>query len=155
MVELGPELLRPVCASPVWIAEVLADGPYASPDDLVRASDTIVAGLDWPEVLVALAAHPRIGDRASGTDREAQWSRQEQSAAATPDELTQQELRAANLAYEQRFDHVFLICATGRSAPEILAEATRRLANDPVAEQAEVRRELAAIVRLRLAKALA
>jgi 2-oxo-4-hydroxy-4-carboxy-5-ureidoimidazoline decarboxylase len=58
----------------------------------------------------------------------------------------------ANVDYESRFGHVFLICATGRSASEILAEARRRLGNDVDTERAEVRRELRDIVRLRLAK---
>jgi len=155
MIALPAAQLHPVCASPLWLAQLLLGQPYATPDELAGASDAILAKLEWGEILAALAAHPRIGDRAKGADTEAQWSRQEQSAAATQDERTQQALLDGNVAYEQRFDHVFLICASGRSAGEILAELTRRLANPPAEEEREVRRELAAIVRLRLAKALA
>jgi 2-oxo-4-hydroxy-4-carboxy-5-ureidoimidazoline decarboxylase len=108
-----------------------------------------VTALEWPDVLEALAAHPRIGERATGADREAAFSRQEQSSAAG--ELAE-DLHAANVAYEERFGWVFLICATGRTAAEILGALAARLGNDEPTEQATVRAELAAIVDLRLAK---
>jgi 2-oxo-4-hydroxy-4-carboxy-5-ureidoimidazoline decarboxylase len=62
-------------------------------------------------------------------------------------------LRAGNVAYEERFGHVFLICATGMSAASVLAALQARLGHDPAAERAVVRDELMKIVRLRLAKA--
>ncbi len=115
----------------------------------------MIAELDWADIEQALAAHPRIGDRASGTGQEAAWSQQEQLTAADRSAQAEADLYSANLAYEQRFGQVFLIYATGRTSDEIVAEARRRSANDLAAEQDEVRRELAAIVRLRLAKTLA
>ena len=99
-------------------------------------------------------AHPRIGERATGSGTEAGWSRNEQAAAATVDERIAAELNAGNVAYEHRFGHVFLICATGRAATEILAALNARLGHDPELERTVVRAELQAIVRLRLAKAL-
>ena len=100
-----------------------------------------------------LASHPRIGERAAADSREGGWSRQEQSGAAGAAEQVRRELAAGNAAYEQRFGHVFLICATGLSAEAMLAALRSRLRNDPIAEREVVRGELVKIVRLRLAKA--
>src|SRR4051794_38136605 len=102
-------LLRPVCASDAWIDALVAGRPYGSVVAVQERSDEIVAGLDWPDVAQAVQAHPRIGDRPAGAGPEAEWSRAEQSAAAGGTD----ELRAGNLEYEQRFGHVFLVCATG------------------------------------------
>src|SRR4051812_1538117 len=82
MREPSPADLRACCASTAWAEAVAAAGPYASLDELVRASDRVIAGLPWADVEEALAAHPRIGERAAGNGREAAWSRQEQSGAA-------------------------------------------------------------------------
>ena len=92
----------------------------------------------------------RHGDRVTGTDRESAWSRQEQSGAA--DSTVAEQLLAGNVAYEARFGHVFLICATGRSPQGMLAELRRRLDNTTEAERGVVRAELREIVRLRLIK---
>jgi 2-oxo-4-hydroxy-4-carboxy-5-ureidoimidazoline decarboxylase len=145
------ETLRPACASPAWRNAILAGRPYGTLAQLVAASDAVITDLPWSEVEAALAAHPRIGERAAGTDRESTWSRQEQSGAAEADA---ERLRAGNVAYEERFGHVFLLCATGRSGDQMLAALTERLTHDAPQEQVVVRRELAAIVALRLAKAL-
>jgi len=152
-------LLRPACAGTRWIERVLDGRPYGSLSALIAASDRAIAALSWPDIEEALAAHPRIGDRAlmRGTrsgDREASWSRQEQAAAAHAGADVQAALGAGNAAYAERFGHVFLICATGRSATEILSALHGRLGHDPVAEREVVRAELVQIVRLRLAKAL-
>lgn len=148
------ELLRPVCASTHWL-RALADGrPYLSLPAVVERSDSVIAELDWPGVEEAMSAHPRIGERSVGGDLESSWSRQEQSTAAgaTTDDSTA--LHDGNLAYEQRFGHVFLVCATGRTPRQILDALNERLDNDEDTERQVVRRELAAIVRLRLARAL-
>ncbi|HEX8092341.1 2-oxo-4-hydroxy-4-carboxy-5-ureidoimidazoline decarboxylase [Jatrophihabitans sp.] len=145
--------LMPCCASRRWISGLVSGRPYARLDRLTAASDALLARLDWPELESALAGHPRIGDRASGAGRSDGWSRQEQAGTATAADLVRQELAAANVAYERRFGHVFLICATGLSAETMLNALLSRLANDPIAEREVVRSELAKIVRLRLAKA--
>ena len=95
-----------------------------------------------------MAAHPRIGQRAAGQDRESQWSRQEQSTASGASTDVSTALHDGNVAYEQHFGHVFLVCATGRTPLQILEALTERLDNDEQTEQDVVRRELAAIVRL-------
>jgi 2-oxo-4-hydroxy-4-carboxy-5-ureidoimidazoline decarboxylase len=145
--------LRPCCASRAWLDALVGGRPYRDLVTLTAAAESALVALDWPAVLEALDAHPRIGERAAGSGTEARWSRGEQSTAAGADQRVLAELHAGNVAYEQRFGHVFLICATGRSAPEIMAELTDRLDHDFDQEQAVVRAELQAIVRLRLAKA--
>ena len=96
-----------------------------------------------------LAAHPRIGEKAAGNGAEAAWSREEQSAVEQ-DAAVQQALAEGNRAYEQRFDRVFLICATGRSGEEVLADLRSRLGNDEATEAAVVADELRKIALLRL-----
>ena len=145
--------LMPCCASRRWISGLVSGRPYARLDRLTAASDALLARLDWPELESALAGHPRIGERASGDGRSDGWSRQEQAGSATAADGVRQELAAANVAYERRFGHVFLICATGLSAETMLGALRSRLRNDPVAEREVVRSELTKIVRLRLAKA--
>jgi 2-oxo-4-hydroxy-4-carboxy-5-ureidoimidazoline decarboxylase len=146
--------LMPCCASRRWIAQVVAERPYGSLAALTRHSNEIIAQLSWSEVLEALAAHPRIGDRAADKGREAGWSRQEQAGTAAISDHTRLELVAANRAYEEQFGHVFLICATGLTSTQMLGAARSRLRNDPVAEQQVVRTELAKIVAIRLARAV-
>ena len=148
------ELLRPVCASEQWLQALAAARPYGSFEAVVERSDAVLAGLDWAGVEDAMSAHPRIGERADGGDRESSWSRQEQSSSAGATADDSSALRDGNVAYEQRFGHVFLVCATGRTPRQILDALNERLDNDVDTERQVVRRELAAIVRLRLAKAL-
>lgn len=149
------EALLACCASPRWARQVTAGRPYADLAALEAAADEGLRQLDWDGVREALSAHPRIGDRANGSSTEAGWSRTEQAGVDSATVTTRAELVAVNAAYEERFDHVFLICATGLPAATMLAEARRRLANEPADEQVETVRELGKIVRLRLAKLVA
>ena len=150
-------LLRPSCASARWIERMVSGRPYGTLPALLAASDATIGALGWPDIEQALAAHPRIGARAArgtpGGDREAAWSRQEQSGTRDAPADVQAGLRAGNAAYEERFGHVFLICATGMSAASMLAALQARLGHDPATEREVVRDELRKIVRLRLAKA--
>jgi 2-oxo-4-hydroxy-4-carboxy-5-ureidoimidazoline decarboxylase len=124
--------------------------PYPDVDALVRRVEEISRSLPWEEVAIALSDHPRIGDRVIGSTGGAQSSRREQNGMATADAEVRAALAAGNRAYEQRFHHVFLIRAAGRSAEEMLAELNRRLANDVEVERAEVTRQLAEITALRV-----
>ncbi|GAA1019371.1 OHCU decarboxylase [Acrocarpospora pleiomorpha] len=152
MREFGRPDLLACCASPRWADAVLALAPYRTVGDLTAAGEAALAGLGWDDILEALAAHPRIGDRAAGADREASWSRSEQAGTAHADAAILGALRQGNEAYERRFGHVYLICATGRPAEEMLDLLLARLANDPDVERKIVRDELGKIVKLRLAK---
>jgi 2-oxo-4-hydroxy-4-carboxy-5-ureidoimidazoline decarboxylase len=126
---------------------VVAGRPYADRAALRRASDDIVAALDDSALDEALAGHPRIGERS-----ESAWSRQEQAGAAAADDELHAQLADANADYERRFGHVYLVCATGKSAAELLDLCRARLANPPDVEGRVVREELAKINALRLDK---
>ncbi|TDP70764.1 2-oxo-4-hydroxy-4-carboxy-5-ureidoimidazoline decarboxylase [Actinokineospora alba] len=136
------------CSSRRWAGEMVVGRPYGDVNQLIARSDRVFAALQWEDLREALDAHPRIGERAVGDSREAGWSRGEQAAAGGGGD----ELKQANVDYEDRFGHVFLICATGLTADAILAEAHRRLRNDVAAEREEVREELCKIAALRLVK---
>ncbi|MFF5294612.1 2-oxo-4-hydroxy-4-carboxy-5-ureidoimidazoline decarboxylase [Paractinoplanes globisporus] len=149
------EDLLACCAAPGWGAAIVARRPYRERLEIIAAADRAAHGLSWPEVRVGLSAHPRIGERASGDSKEASWSRREQSTAAqSADELTKAALVDANRAYENRFGHVFLIFANGRTQEEILAQARDRLANDEETERVIVADELRKIALLRLERVL-
>ncbi|MEU4245500.1 2-oxo-4-hydroxy-4-carboxy-5-ureidoimidazoline decarboxylase [Actinoplanes sp. NPDC026619] len=153
-VRLEEDLLA-CCAAPAWGAAVAAKRPYRERSEIISAGDAAARGLTWPDVLAGLSAHPRIGERAAGDSKEAAFSRREQSTAAQgADELTKAALIEANRAYEERFGHVFLIFASGRTQEEILAVARERVANDEETERAVVRDELRKIALLRLERVL-
>jgi 2-oxo-4-hydroxy-4-carboxy-5-ureidoimidazoline decarboxylase len=136
------------CASRRWADEILARRPYHDLAQLRSVSEQVLRALAWTDVEQALTAHPRIGERAGGSAKEAAWSRDEQAGAGPNEDLV-----AGNVAYEERFGHVFLICATGLSGEEMLTALTSRLGNDQDTERDVVREELRKIVDLRLGKA--
>ncbi|MEV4894820.1 2-oxo-4-hydroxy-4-carboxy-5-ureidoimidazoline decarboxylase [Nonomuraea sp. NPDC055795] len=136
--------LMACCASPAFARTVAALRPHRDLAQLTATADTAVRALEWPEVLEALGAHPRIGERTTE-----KWSRQEQ-AGVGDDVLA--ELARGNRDYEDRFGHVYLICATGLSGRQMLDRLNERLLNDEEAERRVVRDELAKITRLRMAK---
>lgn len=149
--------LSSCCASESWVARMLAERPYGDEAELFAVSDAATAALDSAGFEQALAGHPRIGERDArhGDDaRTGSWSRQEQAGVADADAELLAELAAANVAYEQRFGHVYLVCASGRSAAELLDVCRGRLENDPATERAVALGELAKINRLRLIKLL-
>jgi 2-oxo-4-hydroxy-4-carboxy-5-ureidoimidazoline decarboxylase len=145
-------LLLACCASPAFAAKVTAGRPYPGVAELVAAAGAAVGELRWAEVREALAAHPRIGERPAGLSREASWSRGEQAGTADAAEDVRRRLAAGNVAYEERFGHVYLVCATGLTAGELLARLERRLGDDEETERRAVREELMKITRLRVAK---
>ncbi|HEY7401026.1 MAG TPA: allantoicase, partial [Actinomycetota bacterium] len=135
------------CASPAW-ARGLADvRPFADFTALLEAADAVWAKLAPEERRAAFDAHPRIGNL-----RGSPWSQAEQGDVASADDVTLRALEAGNVEYEERFGHVFLINATGRSSAEMLEELRRRLANDPEAELAEAAEQQRQITRIRLEK---
>jgi 2-oxo-4-hydroxy-4-carboxy-5-ureidoimidazoline decarboxylase len=149
MEALTEDELRSCCAAPAWAAPILSGQPWPDRAAVLAAADASARALSWDDVLIALEAHPRIGERAAGDSKEAAWSRQEQSAVS-PDEV----LNEANRAYEKKFGHVFLIFASGRGKEEILAEAHRRLGNNDQTEREVVKEELRKIALLRLERVL-
>jgi allantoicase len=139
--------LRKCCGSSEWVRQMMAARPFAAWIDLIRAAEEIWHGLtpdDWRE---AFAAHPRIGDR-SGS----RWARQEQSGTASASSESMDALAAANREYESRFGYIYIVCATGRSADEMLAMAWQRLENAPDHELHVAAAEQMKITKLRLMK---
>jgi len=146
--------LSACCAASDWTAALAAGRPYPNRATLLTRSERLLSGLDWGQIRQALDAHPRIGERAAGTGREAAWSATEQSGMDSATADVKAALIEANRAYEDRFGHVFLIFATGKSDTEMLAAARDRAGNDDEAEREIVRSELGKIVGLRLRKLL-
>jgi len=140
--------LAACCGSTAWARALAASRPFAGTEDLLAAAERIWWTLypdDWHQ---AFAAHPRIGETSAG------WSAAEQAGARGAAAPLLAELAAANRAYEARFGHVFLICATGKSAEEMLAALRVRMANDPAAELRVAAAEQAKITPLRLRRLL-
>lgn len=144
------QALLACCAAPDWAAAVTAGRPYPDRGTLLAAADAALRALSWPQVAQALAAHPRIGERAAGTGPDAAWSRREQAGMDAADASTRAALAQANRDYETRFGHLFLIFASGRSDTELLAAARERLGHDEPTERRVVQEELRRIALLRL-----
>ena len=138
------------CESRSFARRIVSDRPYRDAAVLQDAVTAAFEALTWDDVVESMNAHPRIGDRV----RTGGWSAAEQSGAASADDAVRQALADGNLAYEERFGHVFLICATGLSGQDMLDQLRARLGHDPEAERAVVREELLKITRLRLTKLL-
>jgi allantoinase len=148
------ELLR-CCGSRRW-AERMADlRPFPSEEGLFQAADAVWNGLDDPDRIEAFEAHPRIGDldalRAKFAST-ASWAAHEQAGVSDADDSILRALAEANQDYEARFGHLFIVCATGKSAVEMLELLRDRLGNDPEAERAVASGEQAKIARIRLRK---
>jgi 2-oxo-4-hydroxy-4-carboxy-5-ureidoimidazoline decarboxylase len=140
--------------APGWAVSVLSGRPYPDRESLLATAYRFGVVLNDDDLALALSAHPRIGDRPTGTDVGAEHSRTEQSGVDADDAQLAAELRAGNLAYEEKFGRVFLIRAAGRTGPQILAALTERLAHEPEAEGRVVRDQLAQIAQLRVAALL-
>jgi len=136
--------LRRVCGSSEWVRRMLDARPMK---DAFATSDEIWSSLseaDWHE---AFAAHPRIGEKKGDA-----WSTQEQSGTRSATDQRMQQLADANRAYEERFGHIYIVCATGKSVEEMLSLCFERLANDPETELRVAAEEQRKIMHLRLNK---
>jgi 2-oxo-4-hydroxy-4-carboxy-5-ureidoimidazoline decarboxylase len=139
------------CCASTAFAKAVADGrPYPDAAALLAAVDAVFETLTWDDIAESMDGHPRIGDRAA----QGGMSAAEQSGAAAATDEVKQGLADGNLAYEQRFGHIFLICASGLSGQEMLTRLRARLKNDEDAERGVVRAELLKITRLRITKLL-
>jgi OHCU decarboxylase len=145
------------CGARAWARSMAACRPFPDRQSLLDRAGAVWRGLSRDDWLEAFRAHPRIGERlnaARGDVRVARWSETEQSGALGATADVAAELAAANRAYEERFGHVFLISATGKSAEEMLAALHERLHNDPDTELRVAASEQAKITRSRLEKLL-
>ena len=130
--------------------------PFGSAESLAEAADRTWRGLSKDDWLEAFAGHPAIGGSTAkaGSGQSRAWSLREQSGTRGATTETLAELALLNREYAARFGHVFLVCATGRSAAEMLALGRQRLRNDPATELATAAEEQRKITRLRLEKLL-
>ena len=141
------------CGAPAWVDAMTAARPFSSAAALTAAADAAFARVDRDGWLEAFRHHPRIGERSaeraqSGTA--SQSSAREQSGMDTAGAAERDALAQANREYESRFGHVFLVCASGKSAREMLDALRARMSNDPETELRVAAEELQKIARLRL-----
>ncbi len=148
--EAAAEEMLAFCGSRAWALEIAQKRPLPSADALLSAAEACWDGLPETERLEAFAAHPRIGDRhAKGA------AAAEQAGTHGAAEETLSALDLANREYEARFGRVFLVCATGKTADEMLALCRQRLQNDPRVELEITSGEQKKIAALRLRRWLA
>ena len=148
--EAARQALGSCCSSRRWIDAVAAGRPYPDLAALLEASDAAVAALSEADLREAMAGHPRIGEQREP----AGWSSREQAGVRSADDDLRRALADGNAAYERRFGHIYLACATGRDAAELLALLRSRLGNNRQTEWGVVASELAKINQLRLRKLL-
>lgn len=154
--ELGA-VLTDCCGSSRWVSGMLEHGPFESRAKIVTLAADVWRALGPADWLKAFARHPRIGERTAARPqrtRGSNWSAREQGSLALAAPETVDALAAINREYEQRFGHVYIVCATGRSADDMLALARARLRNNPADELEIAAREQQEITRLRLEKLL-
>jgi OHCU decarboxylase len=135
------------CGSRAWASKLAAGRPYASVAAVIQMADDVWAQLKHADWLEAFAAHPRIGESGG---RSPDSSNREQKGVMSAKEETLAVLAEGNRLYEERFGHVFLISATGRSAQDVLAALRQRIENDPATELDVAAEEQRKITRLRL-----
>jgi 2-oxo-4-hydroxy-4-carboxy-5-ureidoimidazoline decarboxylase len=155
--EAAKEIL-PCCGSKTWAHEMASRRPILDEAALLAACDEVCKSLaesDWNE---AFRSHPRIGEspsQAPGPAKSAGWPGEEQRRVGTASEDVKLALAEGNRGYEKQFHRIFIVCATGKSAPEILEILRRRLRNDEAAELLEAAEQQRQIAQLRLKKWLA
>ena len=145
------------CGSTAWACGMSARRPFGGASDLLRAAEEAWGALDDEDWLEAFSRHPKIGEGKAATaqtEAERAWSAREQSGVRAADEATRRELEELNRAYAEKFGHIFIICATGKSSDEMLAALRARLENDAAAEIANAAAEQRRITTLRLEKLL-
>jgi 2-oxo-4-hydroxy-4-carboxy-5-ureidoimidazoline decarboxylase len=152
--EAAQEIL-PCCGSTSWARAVAMRRPVDDATSLLALSDKEWWSLEASDWMEAFSKHPRIGERKApltASSQSAAWSAQEQRKVADDGESAQLALAEGNREYERRFHRVFIVCASGKSASEILENLRRRLGNDDSTELREAAEEQRKITNLRLKK---
>jgi OHCU decarboxylase len=153
------------CGSPAWARRMADARPFASAEAMAVKADGVWWALGRPDWLEAFAAHPEIGAGAAGSDKvggtvpageagTSAWSDEEQAGVALAAEQTRGRLAGANRDYRVRFGYIFIVCAAGKTADEMLALLEVRLRHDPGEELRIAADEQRKITQLRLAKLL-
>lgn len=145
------------CGSSQWAKTMALKRPYFDQDELLKAADSVWQRLssdDWRE---AFSCHPKIGDLNSLREQFASttsWAEGEQAGAGNASEETLESLAKGNAEYEKKFGYIFIVCATGKTADEMLTLLRQRLSNDSTSELHIAAEEQRKITRLRLQKLL-
>jgi len=150
--------ILPCCGSTNWAARMASRRPFRDAASLLAASDEIWRRLGESDWLEAFRSHPRIGESRAEKTAGAQssaWSAQEQQSVSSAENAVKLALVQGNRDYEQKFGRIFIVCATGKSAREILETLQRRLQNDPATELQQAVEEQRQIMQIRLKKWLA
>ena len=150
--------ILPCCGSQRWAHTLARLRPYADTAKLLAESDETWSRLDSSDWDEAFASHPRIGEKKAppaATAKSAAWSTEEQSGVERAGADVHERLRNSNDEYERRFGRIYIVCATGKSAEEMLAILERRLENDDATELLEAAEQQRQITQLRLRKWLA
>ena len=150
------DALTRCCGAARWVAGMLLRRPFGDDETLLAAADAVWAEMGSDDVLEALRHHPEIGADVEQLRAKfrttAGWSQGEQSGVAEASEAVLLALRDGNVAYKAKFGHIFVVCATGKTAAEMLDLLNARLPNPPEHELSIAAAEQGKITKLRLAK---
>lgn len=156
---LALEAMLACCGARRWARAMVASRPFASLETLSEAADRIWSTMEEADWTEAFACHPRIGARSVENNVErrhsaksAAWSAQEQSSTSLATGPVMAELAAGNVLYEERFGFTYIVCATGKSAEEMLAILQRRLTSSREVELREAAEQQRQIIQIRLGK---
>ncbi len=145
------------CGSRRWAQVMTEARPFADISALLSQAERIWRSLDAQDWLEAFAAHPKIGAKKAVPQQSvqsAEWSHSEQSGTQTAADSVRTELAEANHLYEEKFGYIFIVCATGKSAEEMLDICRKRLNNDADTELRIAVEEQRKITEIRLRKLL-
>jgi OHCU decarboxylase len=142
------------CAARRWAQSMVSRRPFRGVETLSLIADEVWSTMEEADWLDAFAAHPRIGERKTSpaATQPATWSQQEQSSTASAANEVLADLAAGNALYEQRFGFTYIVCATGKTADEMLAILRRRLNSDRASELREAAEQQRQIMQIRLGK---
>jgi 2-oxo-4-hydroxy-4-carboxy-5-ureidoimidazoline decarboxylase len=150
--------LERCCGSKRWVAEMIEARPFISQGALLDSAGRVwrrLSPADWQE---AFSHHPQIGAQtgAAKSDsklaRTSDWASEEQKGTANASAQTLKKLADGNIAYQARFGYIFLVCATGKSAEEMLGLLEARMSNSPETELKIAAAEQEKITQIRLEK---
>lgn len=146
------------CGATRWVAEMVTTRPFPDETSLHILADRVWAKMTRADILEAFSHHPQIGANLENLRKKfaatATWSAGEQASVISADETTLQALAQANQEYVARFGYIFIVCATGKTASEMLKLLTDRLSNDAETELSLAAAEQAKITHVRLNKLL-
>lgn len=146
------------CGATRWAQEMVAQRPFPNEEALFHTADIVWARMDEADYLEAFSHHPKIGSIENLRKKfgeTARWSSAEQAGVQVASEAVLSTLASANQRYEERFGYIFIVCATGKTAAEMLALLQARLHNGPATELHIAAEEQRKITHIRLAKLLA